>query len=71
MKTRYFVFRKSDGSPYSLFKADFDGKFIKGEWHWNVPAKKWEPCSDVSNWYFMGDSDMDEVSEKEAQTFLA
>lgn len=68
---RYFAYKDySAGEIYALFCADFEERLIKAEWAFNRRSMTWQQAENVSKWYFLDDTDMDEISESEATAWL-
>jgi hypothetical protein len=68
---RYFVYRDADGTVSTVFKAEFDGESLKSQNYWDQKSQSWEKCDDVGQWYFVGNTDMDESTQQEVESTIA
>lgn len=71
MTIRYFVRKDSDGTVSTVFKAEFDGSALVAQQYWDTATQSWESTQAVSDWYYMGDTDMDESTQQEVEDAIA
>lgn len=67
---KYFAYRDLNENVQALYKADFDGKILLSEFVWSASRQKWADTQAISEWFFVGNDYIWELTEKEATDLL-
>ena len=56
---------------FAIYRARFEGKILLKEEQWHIPnGQEWISTKRVSEWFFIGNDDVWEITEEEAKEFL-
>jgi hypothetical protein len=70
MTTKWFIGKNAE-RVFAVYQATFNGTTLTSEKQWLVPSgKSWQKTQRVSEWYFAGNDNVWEATEKEAKSYL-
>lgn len=70
IQIRWFKGENSE-RVFAVYRADFRGKILLREEQWHIPSgKEWLPTQRISEWFFIGNDDVWEITETAAMEFL-
>lgn len=64
---RWFALRSNDGEYLCLYRAKFDGTFMRDSAVWNQTNSAWMPTETIHKWLYFGDTNIDEIERAEAE----
>ena len=70
MKIRWFKGEDSE-RVFAIYRAQFEGMILLKEEQWHIPAGTgWISTKRVSEWFFIGNDSVWEITEEEAKKYL-
>ena len=70
IQIRWFKGENSE-RVFAIYRARFEGKILLKQEQWNIPnGQEWTSTKRVSEWFFIGNDEVWEITEDEANEFL-
>jgi hypothetical protein len=68
--TRWFKGQNSE-RVFAIYRAKFEGKILLKQEQWHIPnGQEWSSTKRVSEWFFIGNDEVSEITESIAMEFL-
>ena len=70
IQTSWFKGENSE-RVFAIYRAKFEGKILLKEEQWTLPrGREWSQTKSVSEWFFVGNDEVWEITEAVAMEFL-